>query len=52
MVYLYDQNCALVIVTKLEKEECEIRLGRNTQFYFLIQVYKTIFVWVYAVLEK
>ena len=43
---------ALVSVTKPKKKECAIRLDRKTQFSFLIQLHKTVFVWVQAVLEN
>ena len=48
---VYDQSYALVILTQQKKEELEIRLERKTNFSFLVQLYKTIYVWVYAVLE-
>ena len=45
-VYVYDKNYAIVIVTQQKKEELEIRFDRKTQCSFIIQIYKTMFVWV------
>ena len=44
-VCVYDQDYALVIVMQPEKEESEILLDSKTQFLFIIQAYKTGFVW-------
>ena len=45
-VCAYDQNYTFPIVTQPKRYESVISLDRKTQFPFIVQLYKTIYVWV------